>query len=795
MTLPVEELLPGLSTALAVHGTAVVMAPPGTGKTTLVPLHLMEADSILMMLEPRRVATRAAARRMASLLGEPVGGRVGYVTRDDRQTGPSTRVEVVTEGILTRRLQRDPFLEGIHTVIFDEFHERNLQSDMGMALALDVRNSVRPDLRIVVMSATIDAEAVSALLGGAPILTASASLHPVEMVWAPRARSASREGHVAATIRRSLQRDEGDILVFLAGMGEILKVERALGPLPATVHRLHGSLSMEDQDRALMPGDGRKVILSTDIAESSLTVEGVSVVIDSGEARTPRFDSRTQMTRLVTVAVSRASADQRSGRAGRLGPGVAYRLWSRLEHGTRASHSPAEITQVDLTGVALELSAWGGSDQLKFLDPPPTRTLEEAYNLLQRLGAVDRNHAITAAGRRLAEIPLHPRLAAMVDRAGRDRQLACILAAIVDDRDPLRGPPNELPVDIALRAALVVGIGSHPAADRHAVERLRRTADDLCRRLGVETGEIDPARAGRLLATAFPDRIAIRRGSPGRFQIKAGPTAFFDAGDALAGESFVVAVDLDGHRRDSRIRMAAVIDSEDVADLFADEVTTVEELAWEGDRVVAVKEQRLGGLAIRIWRDKPEPSPAVVNLILKRVEKAGINSLSWSDAAIEIRNRSSYLHTTVGDPWPDLRDGALTESLTEWLEPLIRSATTVSELTSQLLDRAMRASIGRNLYDLDRFAPRQIRLASGRTVKLDYSQSTPILAARVQDLFGETTTPLVGGRPVQVHLLSPAGRPVQITTDLEGFWSGSWHQVRKEMAGRYPKHPWPEKPH
>ncbi len=796
MKLPVESLLPGLSTALEVHGSAVVIAPPGTGKTTLVPIHLMRADSKLLMLEPRRIAARAAANRMAALIGETVGHRVGYVTRDERRTSSETLVEVVTEGILTRRLQRDPSLEGIGTLIFDEFHERNLQSDLGMGLALDVRDSIRPDLRIVVMSATIDADKVSTLLGGAPVLRAEGRLHPVETVWAPRSRSARAETHTAAVIRRAIQNNTGDVLVFLPGMAEIRRTERELATIPAEVHRLHGSLSPEEQDRALWPSTQQKVILSTDIAESSLTVEGVTSVVDSGETRTPKFDSRTQMTRLTTVAISRASADQRSGRAGRTGPGIAYRLWSKMEHGTRPLQTAPEIAQVELAGFALELAAWGVTDPkaLRFLDQPPARTLAEAVKLLRRLGALDQDLHITERGRRMAATPLHPRLAAMVDGADHHRRLACFLSAIVEDRDPLRGPPSELPIDIALRVAVLTGIGRHPAADSRSVRGVLRTAEDLIRRLGISDEPIDPAFSGELLAMAYPDRLAIRRGSPGRFQIKSGPTAFCDAADSLAPEQFLIAVDLDGKRKDSRIRLAAAIEASAVVSLFGDEVTSSTELRWDGDRTTLVTEDRLGGLVLRTSSGKPAASPALTDFIIARVRREGVEGLPWSDSAINLRDRVRFLGQKLTG-WPDLGGPWLSDHLETWLAPHLSQVTSMTDIDSRLLDRALRKLVGSRIVEVDRLAPIEIGLASGRRAPVDYSGPQPVIAVKVQALFGTKSTPLVGGEPVQVQLLSPAGRPVQITSDLEGFWTGTWHQVRKDMLGRYPKHSWPERPH
>ncbi len=800
MGLPVEVAIPDLERALADHGQAILTAPPGSGKTTVAPLRLLDTYSRIVMLEPRRVATRAAARWMANTLGEEVGQTVGYVTRDDRRTGPATRLEVVTEGILTRRLQSDPLLTGVDLVIFDEFHERNLQSDLGLALTLDVRRSVRPDLAILVMSATLDAQRLSTHLAGsgnpAPVVEAEGLLHPVEVRWRPPSRGARIEEHVAITVRHAFAVDRGDILVFLPGIGEIERARRALGDLPATVHRLHGSLSVDEQDAALSPGTHRKVILSTDIAESSLTVEGVSVVIDDGRSRVPRYDPRTGMTRLTTVTIPRSSADQRAGRAGRLGPGIAYRLWSKIEHAARKAHAEPELTQVDLGGFVLDLLAWGATaGSLPFLDPPPPRSVDEAMTLLASLGAIDDGGVLTDLGRTMSNLPVHPRLGAMLAGAGDHLELAAILAAILEDRDPFRGPPHELPIDLALRASVVAGIGRHPAADDRGLDRIRRDAADLVRRTGMHgSGPIDPGESGRLLAMAYPDRLAIRRGTPGRFQLRTGPTAFCDAGDVLATEAFLIAADLDGKRRDSRIRLAAAIDPADVADRFASEVSTETRLEWSGDRLVLTRERRLGGLVLDSSVDRPPPDERTVDALLDRIRTEGLDRLPWSDRAIDLRTRSTLLHRKLGEPWPDLSDAHLTETLDVWLGPHLVGATSLEDVRRLDFSRLVAGLIGHLMPDLDLLAPAAIELPTGRRRRLDYSGDVPVLSVRVQELFGLTTTPVVAGEPIVIEMLSPAGRPVQVTRDLEGFWTGTWHDVRKDMAGRYPKHAWPADP-
>jgi ATP-dependent helicase HrpB len=792
--LPVEAVVGRLREALDAHRTAVLVAPPGSGKTTVVPLRLLDAiEGRIVVLEPRRVATRAAARRMAGLLGVPLGDLVGYVTRTDRRVSAATRVEVVTEGVLTRRLQRDPDLPGVGLVIFDEIHERNLQTDLGLALALDARRVVRPDLGILAMSATIDAHRVAALLGdGTPVIEADAGIHPVDIRWAPPGR-ARLEDHVARVIRRAVDEEPGDVLVFLPGMAEMRRVHERLETLPADVHLLHGSLPTDVQDAALAPGGLRKVVLATDIAESSLTVEGVRVVVDAGLARVPRLDPRTGMTRLHTVTASRASADQRAGRAGRIEPGVAYRLWSKMEHAGRRPHIEPEITQVDLAGLVMELAAWGTPiEDLAWLDPPPARSIGDARSLLRSLGAIDEEGRPTRTGREMMRLPTHPRLARMIADAGDDAPLACVIAALIDGPDVLRGPRNEVTADLSARVRLVTG--DRGRSDRRGLDRVRRDADDLSRRAGA-SGPVDPEAAGRILALAFPDRLAVRRGSPGRFQLRTGTTAWVPSTDPLAGERFVVAADLDGRRKDARIRLAAGIDEDDVVERFAHEVVTKSSLVWEGRRLVRRRERRLGGLALATHDERPEPGPEVTQAILERVRADGVDRLPWTRAALDLRSRVTHLHRHAGDPWPDLGDAALADDLETWLGPHLAHATGMDDLDRLDLARVVRTRLPYpEAADLDRLAPSHLTVPSGRRIPVDYSDDTPSIAVRVQEMFGTTETPLVAGRPVRLELLSPAGRPVQITSDLGGFWEGSWADVRKEMAGRYPKHEWPADP-
>ena len=809
--LPVEECIPDLRQALAGAGHAVLVAPPGAGKTTVVPLRLLDepwlGDRRIVMLEPRRLATRAAARRMASLLGEEVGERVGYTTRDERRVGRATRIEVVTEGILTRRLQADASLAGVGLVVFDELHERNLHADLALALVLDARPALRPDLRLLAMSATLQAAGVAELLGGAPVVKSEGRAHPVAVRWLPRRPKDRLDGAVTAAVQLAVGEEPGDVLVFLPGAADIRRVEASLsgGGLPpdVDVRPLFGALPSAAQDAALAPSPPgrRRIVLATDIAETSLTVEGVRIVVDSGQARTPRFDARSGLTKLHTGPISRASAEQRAGRAGRTGPGVVYRLWSTLEHGARRPHPEPEMASVDLAGFALELAVWGADpDELSFLDPPPRRALEEARSLLAALGAVDDSGRPTAGGRAMAELPLHPRLARMVTGAAATgaRWTACILAALLEDRDVLRGRPDELPTDVSERVVLIADPARrHPRAEPAAVRAAARRAGELARRAGIGRTTVDPGRCGTVLALAYPDRVAQARGGA-RFRLRSGAGAWVPAGDPLAGEPFLAVAEIDAGRGDGRVRLAAGLDAADV-EAAAGPAEEHASVTWDTARgdLRARVERRLGSLVLAAHDAPAPPGAATTRALLQRVRATRLEALHWTGKARLLQQRAGFARRVIGEPWPDLSDEALLASLDDWLGPLLAGATGAADVAAVDVAAALRARLGARLAsELERVAPPTLATRTGRRVILDYGGEQPVAAVRVQEMFGTATHPTVGNGRVAIvlQLLSPAGRPVQVTADLPGFWTGSWEQVRKEMAGRYPKHDWPSDP-
>ena len=773
----------------------------------------------MVMLEPRRLATRAAATRVAELIGERVGATVGYRMRGDSRVGKHTRIEVVTEGILTRRLQRDPTLEGVGLVIFDEFHERSLDADLGLALTRRTQGLVRDDLRIVVMSATLDGEAVAQLLGGAPIISSQGRAHPVEMRYvAPRAGHRI-EASVVAAIAEAIRSDDGDVLVFLPGAGEIRRVEsmldgRDLGGV--VVRPLYGAMNADGQDHAIRPDAAgrRKIVLATSIAETSLTIEGVRVVIDCGFSRSPRFSPRAGMTRLETVRVSRASADQRSGRAGRLAPGVCYRLWPEHENLHLLANTPPEITSADLAPLALDLAAAGVNDprELDWIDPPAPAAYAQALELLRELDAVD-GGGITAHGRAMSALPVHPRLGHMLLRA-RDLSdaaaaLACDVAAVLSERDVLRSASGPVDADVGYRLHVLREDGGGTGLllpgteiDRDAVSRARREAERLARQLGIRrdaTARSDE-RLGLLLALAYPDRIAQRRtGSRSRYVLRNGRGAELTGAQSLSESPYIVAAQLDDQRPESRVFLAAAVDIEAIRAEFGSQMVTEEVVEFDdaASAVVARSRERLGAIVLRdVGLSEPD-SAQITRALLDEVRRRGVGSLPWSDAARRLRERMAFVaqHETG---WPDVSDHILAANLDEWLGAAARGARRLSDLAHVDLGVALSAMLDwKQRRSIDELAPTHIEVPSGSRIPVNYTNaSSPVLAVRIQEVFGLRESPRVANGRVLVtmHLLSPAHRPVQITTDLAGFWETSYFDVRKDLRGRYPKHEWPENP-
>ncbi len=833
--LPIDEVLPQLRRALAEHSAAVLTAPPGAGKSTVVPLVLLEeswaAGKRILMLEPRRLAARAVAVRMAQTLGEGVGRTVGYRMRLDTKVSRETRIEVVTEGVLTRMLQTDPELEGVAAVVFDEYHERSLQADLGLALVLDARESVAPDLKVLIMSATLEGAAVSRLLGDAPVVAAHGRSFPVATRYAgkglpplPDMESArggqeSPEALTARTIRRALEEEHGDLLVFLPGAREIHRVRALLegsrpaaagGSGPLRILPLYGELSSEEQEAALRPAaaDARRVVLATNIAETSLTIPGVRVVVDSGLVRRLRFDPSTGMSRLETERISRASAEQRQGRAGRVEPGVCYRAWSESAQRSLAPFGSPEIVEADLTPLALELASWGIRDAtaLRWLDPPPGATLASARDLLERLGALDRDGRITPHGREMARLGVHPRLAHMLLRAREmaSLPLAADLAALLSERDLLRGTAAARDADVRGRIEALRGESRESAGiDRAALQRARRGARDLLRQLRTAPDGGAGGSVGGLLALAFPDRIGRQRaGGEGRFTLTNGRGAHFAEPQSLSRQELIVAVDLDDRERDARIRLAAPVGREELEELMASRLERSDSVEWNAreQAVLARRVLRLDGLVLE-ERALPEvPREEARAAMLEGIRQLGVESLPWSREARDLQARVAFVRG-LGDAhegWPDLADAALAARLSDWLAPWLDGVTRREHLARiPLLDALLAPLSWDERRELDALAPSQLAVPSGSRVRIDYlDDSAPAVSVRLQEVFGLTATPRIGGGrvPITFKLLSPAQRPVQVTRDLASFWRGAYAEVRKDLRGRYPKHHWPENP-
>lgn len=823
--LPIVPVIPEIREALNSHPSAVLQAPPGAGKTTLVPLALLDEAWLggqkIVMLEPRRLAARTAAMRMAVIMGESVGETVGYRTRLDNRVGPKTRIEVVTEGILTRFLQNDPSLEGVGLIIFDEFHERSIHADLGLALALESRSLLREDLKVLVMSATLDGSAAARLLGDATLITSEGKSFPVETRYEAPAGCRGPAGHVgdivsrvSVKIRQVLREERGDILVFLPGVGEIRRVEKRLAEsgLPADILLcpLYGNLCKEKQEEAILPSPQkrRKIVLATAIAETSLTIEGVRIVIDSGLMRVSRFSLGSGMSRLETVQVTRASAAQRRGRAGRLEEGICYRLWPEGE--ILKEQNVPEILEADLTSLSLELALWGVKEpgDLKWLDLPPAAAMSHALELLGLLEAIDDKGKVTAYGREMARLPLHPRLAHMVLKAREFglAPLACDLAAILSERDMVRyeqGPANA-DADARLRVDLLRGGGALPpgmSVDRGAYRRIREAADQLRKKLKAASGNVDSDDSGLLLAFSYPDRIGKRRpGSKGRYLLANGKGAFIGNHEPIAGEEYIVAAGLDGGEWEARIFLAAPIALKDIKDRFAPLIVEEERIEWESaTRSVAARRERRLGAIVMEERPISTPDPArITAAMLEGIREAGITALPWDKKTRQLQRRALFLRR-IRPGFPDLSEEALlNNNMDIWLAPWLGGMTRLDHLTGLDLNAVLRGMLSFDEQQtLDNLAPTHVSVPSGSRIPVDYkSPEKPVLSVRLQEMFGLTETPAIAGGSVKLalHLLSPAGRPIQVTEDLAGFWQKTYFDVKKELKGRYPKHYWPDDP-
>lgn len=828
---PVESIFPALRSALGKGGAIILSAPPGSGKTTVVPPALLTEPWLrgrkIIILEPRRLAARMAAERMADMLGEAVGKTIGYQMRFESKVSAETRIEVLTEGILIRRLQNDPELQDVGLVIFDEFHERNLHSDLALAFCLDIQQALRQDLRLLIMSATLDTEALTTFLNNAPVITAEGKAFPVAIEYVPPAGqewfrdppASEIIQHTVSAVRRALAERQGDILVFLPGVGEIKsaaeKIAAFVGHGDIETHPLFGDLPKTEQAKALLPSPQgrRKIVLATNIAETSLTIEGIMTVIDSGWRRISRFSPNTGLNHFATVRISKAAALQRANRAGRLAPGHCYRLWSKgLEQSMNPFALP-EILEADLASLALELACWGTNDfrQLKWLTPPPQAAYDQAKNLLQALGVLDHHGSITAMGRQMAGTPVHPRLAHMILEAQKLglSGLACDLAAILSERDILKKSSGPLPTDIGDRLDILDQYRSHGrhaaeklGADPAACSRVEKNSLQLKKLFRARPDRFNPEAHSLLLACAFPDRIGQRRPAPlDTYLLANGRGVRLPEHDRLKKQRYLAIALLDAGKADGRIFLAAAIEEETIRKYFASRITSVDHIAWDEklQGVVAERREVFHALTLSASPIKTADPEAVVRAMITGIQQLGLDSLPWDKKALSLRARLQFLHRHQPEAgWPDLSDQQMLTTLDTWLAPYLQGITRRVQLKNLNLEEILRNMLSwESQRILDSDAPVSIQVPSGSRVKLSYpADETPVLAVRIQELFGLTETPrILGNRlPVMVHLLSPAHRPMQVTRDLASFWREVYPEVKKELKGRYPRHHWPDDP-
>lgn len=802
MEFPVDGVIPLLSEALTRGSAAILVAEAGAGKTTRVPLKLLGSPWLgqrkIVMLEPRRLAARAAARRMAETLGEAIGETVGYTVRLDRKVSAKTRIEVVTEGILTRRLQNDPELKDTGLVIFDEFHERSLDGDLGLALTLDMRRGLREDLRLLIMSATLDAAKLSGHLQGASVIQATGRMFPVETRYLDKTTRQTISADACRAVQRALHETRQSILVFLPGEAEIRRTEDMLNatslPSHVRVQPLFGAMGFDEQDAALKPAveGSRKIVLATTIAETSLTIEGIGTVIDTGFKRSPRFDPASGMTALETVRVSLASADQRRGRAGRLGPGVCYRLWPEAETRALAAHDQPEILVSDLTPLVLELAAWGVNvpSSLSWLDQPPAAAFSQAQDLLKRLEALDRDGRITTMGRDMVKVPLHPRLAHMVVKGNAlgSGEAAADLAAFVSERDGLSRNAG-------------ANISSRQTATRGAAHsRIQASAKQIKQILRMKT-DTSSISDGVLVALAWPDRIAQKRGGDRRYRLSGGGGAILPEHDGLAKQDFLAIATTDGTSGDQKIFLAAPLTLQNIEAHFSNQIEQVEIVGWDtrSQSVVAARVRKLGALILEERPLTAADPEAMADAMIKGIGEMGIEVLPWTDAANNFRAQVQFLRRLFSEEaWPDLGDEALVQNLDEWLKPYLAGISRKSHLERLDLLTILRALVPHDLQrQMNGLAPRRIEVPSGAHVAIDYeTEGDPVIRVRLQEMFGLANTPTIarGRAQLRIELLSPAGRPLAVTKSLETFWTNGYPDVRAELRGRYPKHSWPEDP-